>query len=49
MPRISHRNSVAEDRFDELEVGEEVRFSESEGDQGPQASFVQPVGRHHLG
>ena len=44
-----HRNSVAEDRFDELEVGEEVRFAESEGDEGPQASFVQPVGKHHLG
>jgi cold shock CspA family protein/ribosome-associated translation inhibitor RaiA len=44
-----HRNSVADDRFDELKVGEEVRFSESEGEEGPQASFVQPVGKHHLG
>lgn len=44
-----HRNSVADDRFDELNVGEEVRFSETEGDEGPQASFVQPVGKHHLG
>ncbi len=44
-----HRNSVAEDRFDELKVGEEVRFSEAEGDQGPQASFVQAVGKHHPG
>ncbi len=44
-----HRNSVVDNRFDQLEVGGEVRFSESEGDEGPQASFVQPIGKHHLG
>ena len=44
-----HRNSVVDDRFEELELGEEVRFSESEGDKGPQASFVQPIGKHHPG
>ncbi len=42
-----HRNSVEDDRFDELKVGEEVRFSESAGEKGPQASFVQPIGKHH--
>jgi cold shock CspA family protein/ribosome-associated translation inhibitor RaiA len=43
-----HRNSVADDGFDDLREGEEVRFSEAEGDKGPQASFVRPVGKHHL-
>ncbi|HKZ97423.1 MAG TPA: HPF/RaiA family ribosome-associated protein [Hyphomicrobiaceae bacterium] len=43
-----HRNSVAEGGFDSLEVGQEVRFSESVGDKGPQATFVRPVGKHHL-
>lgn len=43
-----HRNSVAGDAFDKLEVGDEVRFAEDIGDEGPQASFVQPVGKHHL-
>jgi cold shock CspA family protein len=44
-----HRNSVANGGFDGLRAGQEVRFSESEGDKGPQASFVQPIGKHHLG
>ncbi|MGO9484090.1 MAG: HPF/RaiA family ribosome-associated protein [Rhodomicrobium sp.] len=37
-----HRNSVAEDRFDELEVGEEVRFSESEGGRGRRRALCSP-------
>ena len=43
-----HRNSVAEGRFEDLREGQEVRFSESQGDKGPQATFVRPVGKHHL-
>lgn len=43
-----HRNSVANSGFDKLEEGAEVRFAEDVGDEGPQASFVQPVGKHHL-
>jgi cold shock CspA family protein len=44
-----HRNSVRETRFEDLEVGTEVRFVEELGDEGPQASTVTPVGRHgHL-
>jgi len=43
-----HRNSVADNRFDELKAGEQVRFSESQGDAG-QTTFVQPIGKHHLG
>jgi cold shock CspA family protein len=43
-----HRNSVSGVKFDDLKVGEEVRFSESVGTKGPQATFVRPVGKHHL-
>ena len=38
-----HRNSVAGAKFDDLEVGQAVRFAESVGDKGPQATFVQPI------
>jgi cold shock CspA family protein/ribosome-associated translation inhibitor RaiA len=43
-----HRNSVINANFDRLEPGTEVRFSEEAGDQGPQASTVQVIGKHHL-
>jgi ribosomal subunit interface protein len=45
-----HRNSVANDGFDKLSVGDEVRFvaQDSESPQGPQASTVVPLGKHHL-
>jgi cold shock CspA family protein len=43
-----HRNSVAGSKFDDLAIGQEVRFSESVGDKGPQATFVTPVGKHHI-
>lgn len=43
-----HRNSVVNDGFATLEVGSEVRFVESEGEKGPQASTVVPVGKHHV-
>ncbi len=43
-----HRNSVANDAFDRLQEGQEVRFTESQGDKGPQASFVKPIGKHHI-
>ena len=45
-----HRNAVIDDGFDKLEVGHEVRLEIAEGEsaQGPQASTVRPVGRHHL-
>jgi cold shock CspA family protein len=43
-----HRNSVDGGKFDDLEVGQEVRFSEAVGDKGPQATSVCPVGKHHL-
>jgi len=43
-----HRNSVAGGKFDDLVVGQEVRFSEGAGDKGPQATSVYPLGKHHL-
>lgn len=39
-----HRNSVLGDRFDEIEVGAEVRFAEESGVNGPQASTVAFAG-----
>lgn len=45
-----HRNSVL-GGVDQLSVGDEVRFTEEEGLEGPQASTVAPIGahgRHHL-
>jgi len=46
-----HRNAVVEGKFDALSVGDEIRYAlhEAEGDKGPQASTVIPVGKHHLG
>jgi cold shock CspA family protein/ribosome-associated translation inhibitor RaiA len=43
-----HRNAVADGGFDDLREGQEVRFSEGLGDEGPQATFVRPVGKHRL-
>ena len=43
-----HQNSVLNDEFSGLDVGTEVRFSEEQGDEGPQASSVQRVGKHHI-
>ena len=43
-----HRNSVVNSDFDQLEPGLEVRFSEEPGDEGPQATSVQLIGKHHL-
>lgn len=38
-----HKNSVADDDFDRLEVGTQVRFEEAMGDMGPQATTVQII------
>ncbi len=40
-----HRNSVLHEDYDRLTVGTEVRFEEEEGEEGPQASTVQVVGK----
>jgi ribosomal subunit interface protein len=43
-----HENSVLNEGFGQLSVGSEVRFVEETGEQGPQASTVKPVGKHHI-
>ena len=37
-----HRNSV----LGQVQVGDEVRFTEEEGEKGPQASTVEAIGEH---
>lgn len=36
-----HKNSVLHGHFDDLQIGSVVRFSEEEGEKGPQASTVE--------
>ena len=43
-----HRNSVVNGDLDSLEIGDQVRFVEGSGDDGPQASTVQIIGKHHI-
>ena len=42
-----HRNSLVDGNFDELKIGTELRFTEEAGDEGPQASSVFVIGKHH--
>lgn len=42
-----HRNSVLDDAWGHLEAGTEVRYVVEQGEQGPQASTVALVGKHH--
>jgi ribosome-associated translation inhibitor RaiA len=45
-----HRNCVTDGAFDKLNVGDEVRvvIAEGQGEQGPQASTITRVGKHHI-
>lgn len=45
-----HANAVVDGRFEDLEIGTEVRFAlhPGEGEKGPQASTVRLIGKHHL-
>lgn len=45
-----HENSVANRAFDKLEEGDEVRISiaPENSAEGPHASSVRPIGKHHL-
>lgn len=45
-----HCNSISNGGFSRLKVGDEVRFvlHAGEGEKGPQASTVAPIGKHHL-
>jgi len=37
-----HKNSVLDQGLGRLKVGDEVRYSEEDGERGPQASTVHP-------
>lgn len=41
-----HHNSVLNEGFEQLHLGDEVRFNPEEGLEGPQASTVELIGRH---
>lgn len=43
-----HRNSLVGGDFEKLTVGMEVRFDDEMGDEGPQASSVHLIGKHHI-
>lgn len=45
-----HKNAVVNDGFARLQVGDEVRYISKHGEsaEGPQASTVTPIGKHHL-
>jgi len=45
-----HENSVTDGSFAQLEIGHEVRVVVAYGEsaEGPQASTVTPIGKHHL-
>ncbi|HHK60867.1 MAG TPA: HPF/RaiA family ribosome-associated protein [Desulfobacterales bacterium] len=38
-----HENALKEKGIDEIGIGDEVRFGETEGDKGPQATWVRPA------
>ncbi len=42
-----HRNSLKNGDFDQLQEGDEVRFLEEMGDEGPQAVVVRVIGEEH--
>lgn len=44
-----HRNAVVDGDFAKLRTGAEVRFTETTGEKGPQASTVHVVGKSHVG
>jgi ribosome-associated translation inhibitor RaiA/cold shock CspA family protein len=43
-----HRHSLVGEELERLKVGDEVRFHEEAGEEGPQASTVLAVGKHHI-
>ncbi len=43
-----HRNSLIDGSYETLKIGDEVRFSVEDGENGPQASTVHRIGKHHI-
>ncbi len=44
-----HEKALVDLDYDDLEVGDEVRYAEAEGDEGPQASTVARLDPHRIG
>lgn len=44
-----HENAVVGMSYDDLDVGMEVRYAEAEGNEGPQASTVEPIEPYDVG
>ncbi len=45
-----HENALVDElEYEDLEVGDEVRFTAAKGDHGPQASSVAPLDPHKVG
>lgn len=43
-----HRNSLIDCDLEQLSIGMELRFVEEMGEEGPQASSVYLIGKHHV-
>ncbi len=43
-----HKNSIVNEKFEKLAIGSDVRYVESSGDDGPQASTVQLLNKQQL-
>ena len=43
-----HRNSLLDVELEDVAIGAEVRFDEEQGDEGPQATSVRLIGKHHI-
>lgn len=43
-----HANALVKGSFAKLEEGTEVRFVQEQGNEGPQATSVRTVGKHHI-
>lgn len=43
-----HANSVVNNGFSRLQVGDEIRYVAEIGEKGLQASVVKPSGKHHM-
>ncbi len=43
-----HRNSVLDEGFRQLKIGDRVTFAEEAGEKGPQASTVKRLGKHGM-
>ena len=43
-----HYSSIQGDGFRNLDEGERVEFNVEQGDKGPQASTVHPLGKHRI-